>query len=212
MYLIKQLIEFFLHIDKNLILIANQYGSWIYGILTWVIFMETGLVFTPFLPGDSLLFAAGALAARGVFKIGLLFILLLVAVFLGDNCNYWIGRILGIKILEKIKFIKKEHLTKTEKFYEKYGPKAVILSRFVPIVRTFSPFVAGIGKMEYKRFLGFSITGALLWVSLFLWGGYFIGNVPIIKENFHYMVLGIVVVSLIPIGVEIIKAKREKKK
>jgi membrane-associated protein len=212
MEIIKNIINFFLHIDKNLLLITQNYGTFSYGILAAVLFMETGLVVTPFLPGDSILFAAGALAAKGAFHVVFLYFLILIAVFLGDNCNYWIGRLIGKKVFEaNSKLIKREYLEKTQSFYTKYGPKAVILARFVPIVRTFAPFVAGIGKMYYGKFLAFSIIGAISWVALFIFGGYFLGNIPIIKANFHYMVLLIIVVSVLPIIVEIIRAKRAKK-
>jgi len=212
MEILKNIINFVLHIDKNLLVITQTYGTLSYGILAAVIFAETGLVVTPFLPGDSLLFAAGALAAIGAFNVVGLYFLILVAVFFGDNCNYWIGRIIGEKIFESNnKLIKREYLEKTQNFYAKYGTKAVILARFVPIVRTCAPFVAGVGKMYYGKFLVFSIIGSLLWVSLFIFGGYFLGNVPIIKNNFHYTVILIIAVSLVPIMVEILKAKVSKK-
>jgi membrane-associated protein len=211
MEIIKNIIDFFLHIDKNLLLITQNYGTLSYGILAVVLFMETGLVVTPFLPGDSLLFAAGALAARGAFQVIILYFLILAAVFLGDNSNYWLGRLIGKKVFESDnKIIKRKYLDKTQNFYEKYGSKAVILARFVPIVRTCAPFVAGIGKMHYAKFLAFSLIGSFLWVSICIFGGYFLGNIPIIKANFHYMVLMIIVVSLIPILVEVLKARRKK--
>jgi membrane-associated protein len=211
MELLKQFIDFFLHIDTHLLDISQTYGTLTYGIVAFVIFMETGLVFTPFLPGDSLLFAVGALSARGVFNVLTLYVLLFFAVSLGDNVNYWVGRLVGKKLFEmNTKLLKRENLEKTQNFFNKYGAKAIILARFVPIVRTFSPFVAGVGKMKYTKFLMFSLTGAIMWVSLFIWGGYFLGNLPVVKENFHYMVLLIVAVSLIPIFVEIIKNKRKK--
>ncbi|MEI8067978.1 MAG: DedA family protein [Candidatus Shapirobacteria bacterium] len=210
MELIKQLINLFLHIDKNLLMLIENFGGWSYGILAGVLFMETGLVVTPFLPGDSLLFAAGALAARGAFNVVGLYFLLFAAVLLGDNVNYWVGRFIGPRAFSgKVKFLKKEYLDKTETFYEKYGPKAVILARFVPIIRTFAPFVAGVGKMKYPKFIGFSVLGAFFWVTLFIWGGYFLGNFPIIKENFHYMVLLIIAVSVMPIVFEVMKSKRK---
>lgn len=205
---IKNLIDLFLHVDKNLLALTQTYGTLSYGILAGVVFMETGLVITPFLPGDSLLFAAGALAARGAFNIVFLYILLFCAVLVGDNVNYWVGRFIGLKVFEaNSKFLKRKHLEKTQKFYDKHGGKAVILARFVPIVRTFAPFVAGVGKMEYIKFLIFSLIGATLWVSSFLWGGYFLGNLPVIKENFHYMVLAIIFVSIMPIIWEVVKTR-----
>jgi membrane-associated protein len=210
MILLKQILDFFLHIDKNLLLITQHYGALTYGILAGVIFMETGLVVTPFLPGDSLLFAAGAISAMGAFNIVWLYFLLFFAVLLGDNVNYWVGRFIGPRAFSgKVKFLKKEYLNKTQDFYDKHGGKAVILARFVPIVRTFAPFVAGVGKMKYLKFLSFSLIGAFLWVSLMLLGGYFLGNIPIIKTNFHYMVLLIIFVSILPIIFEIFKSKKK---
>ncbi|MDD4135967.1 MAG: DedA family protein [Candidatus Shapirobacteria bacterium] len=205
------IIDFILHIDEHLLVITQTYGTLSYGILAGILFMETGLVFTPFLPGDSLLFAAGALAAKGMFNVIGLYFLLITAVFLGDNVNYWVGRLIGQKLFESNnKLFKRKHLEKTQDFYAKYGTKAVILARFVPIVRTFAPFVAGIGKMPYLKFLTFSVIGSLLWNSLFIFGGYFLGNIPVMKANFEYVVLAIIFVSIIPIGVEIVKAKMKK--
>ena len=210
MELFKQILDLFLHIDKNLLVLIQNFGGWSYGILAGVVFMETGLVVTPFLPGDSLLFAAGALAALGAFNVVFLYILLFCAVLLGDNVNYWFGRFIGPRAFDgRIKFLKKEYLEKTETFYEKHGAKSVILARFVPIVRTFAPFVAGVGKMNYFEFLMFSLIGAFGWVTLFIWGGYFLGNLPFVKENFHYMVLLIIFVSVLPIVWEIIKNKKK---
>lgn len=211
MEIIKNIIDFVLHIDENLLIITQTYGALSYGILAGIVFMETGLVVTPFLPGDSLLFAAGALAAQGMFNVVGLYFLLIAAVFLGDNVNYWLGRLIGQKLFESnSKLFKRAYLKKTEDFYAKYGTKAVILARFVPIVRTFAPFVAGIGKMPYLKFLTFSVIGSLLWNTLFIFGGFFLGNIPIMKENFEYVVLMIIGVSVIPIGVEIVKAKMKK--
>lgn len=205
------IIDFILHIDEHLLVITQTYGTLSYGILAGILFMETGLVFTPFLPGDSLLFAAGALAAKGMFNVIGLYFLLITAVFLGDNVNYWVGRLIGQKLFESNnKLFKRKHLEKTQDFYAKFGTKAVILARFVPIVRTFAPFVAGIGKMPYLKFLTFSVIGSLLWNSLFIFGGYFLGNIPVMKANFEYVVLAIIFVSIIPIGVEIVKAKMKK--
>ncbi len=207
---LKLIIDFFLHVDKHLLDLTQAYGTLSYGILAFVVFMETGLVVTPFLPGDSLLFAAGALSARGAFNVGLLYILMLTAVLIGDNLNYWIGRLIGKKLFEaNNKLFKREYLIKTQDFYAKHGAKAVILARFVPIIRTFAPFVAGIGKLTYPKFLTFSVIGALMWVTLFIWGGFFLGNLPIIKNNFHYMILLIIAVSVSPIILEVIKSKRK---
>ena len=205
------IIDFVLHIDEHLLIITQTYGTLSYGILAGILFMETGLVFTPFLPGDSLLFAAGALAAKGMFNVVGLYFLLIAAVFLGDNVNYWVGRLIGQKLFESNnRFLKRKHLEKTQDFYAKYGTKAVILARFVPIVRTFAPFVAGIGKMPYLKFLTFSVIGSLLWNTLFIFGGYFLGNIPVMKANFEYVVLAIIGVSVMPIGWEIMKAKMKK--
>ncbi len=210
---IKYLIDLFLHVDKNLASVIASFGGWSYGILFAVLFMETGLVIMPFLPGDSLLFAAGALSASlGAFNIWLLWGLMVAAAFLGDTVNYWIGHYIGPKAFEmNNKFLKKEYLDKAQSFYDKYGGKAIVLARFVPIVRTFAPFVAGVGKMDYKKFIAFNIIGGLAWVSLFTWGGYFLGNIPVIKANFHYLVLIIIAVSVVPIIIEVVKARGEKK-
>ena len=211
MEFLMNIINFILHIDENLLIITQTYGTLSYGILAGIIFMETGLVVTPFLPGDSLLFAAGALAAKGMFNVLGLYFLLIAAVFLGDNLNYWVGRLIGQKLFESNnKLFKREYLEKTQNFYAKYGTKAVILARFVPIVRTFAPFVAGIGKMPYLKFLTFSVIGSLLWNTLFIFGGYFLGNIPVMKANFEYVVLMIIGVSVIPIVVEVVKAKMKK--
>lgn len=209
MELIKNIIDFVLHIDKNLVILAASYGGWIYGILFVVLFAETGLVVTPFLPGDSLLFAAGALAAMGSLHIGWLWILMAVAAFLGDTVNYWIGHFIGPRAFTmKSGLLKKEYLDKAQAFYDKHGGKAIILARFVPIVRTFAPFVAGVGKMHYGSFISYNLIGGLLWVSLFLGTGYFFGNIPFVKENFELVAVGIILVSVVPIVMEAVKAKR----
>jgi membrane-associated protein len=203
MSLIKIAIEFFLHIDKNLAILITQFGGWSYVILWVVVFMETGLVVTPFLPGDSLLFAAGALAAMGSFNIWLLYLLMVIAAIVGDAVNYSIGHFIGAKAFNsKNKLLKKEYLEKAQAFYDKHGGMAITLARFVPIVRTFAPFVAGIGKMKYNHFAFYNVIGGIAWVTLFLWGGYFFGNVPFVKENFHYVVVAIVLISVVPIVVE----------
>ena len=202
------LIDLFLHIDKNLALVIAQYGIATYAILFAIIFMETGLVVTPFLPGDSLLFAAGALAAMGSFQILGLYALLLVAAIAGDTVNYWIGSFLGREVFDgRSKWFKKAHLDQAEKFYEKHGGKAIVLARFVPIVRTFAPFVAGVSKMHYGNFITYNILGGFAWVTAFLFGGYLFGNIPFVKENFHYVVVVIVIISVVPIIMEIWKAK-----
>jgi membrane-associated protein len=210
MNLIKIAVDFFLHIDKNLAIVIAQFGGWSYVILWLVIFMETGLVVTPFLPGDSLLFAAGALAAMGSFNIWLLYLLMIVAAVLGDAVNYSIGHFIGPKAFNsKSKLLKKEYLDKAQAFYDKHGGVAITLARFVPIVRTFAPFVAGIGKMKYSYFAFYNVMGGVAWVTLFLWGGYFFGNVPFVKENFHYVVVAIILISVVPIGVEWWKGRKK---
>jgi len=207
----KTIIDIFLHLDKNLAMVISQYGVATYGFLFLIIFMETGFVITPFLPGDSLLFAAGALAASSSLNIFALYILLLFASILGDTINYWVGHFIGPKVFEgEHKFIKKEYLIRTQKFYDKYGGQAITIGRFVPIVRTFVPFVAGIAKMSYKFFIIYNILGGVLWVSLFTWTGYFFGNLPFVKNNFHYVVVVIILISITPIVYEFLKSKIRK--
>ena len=214
MDILGNLLDLFLHLDKNLALVISEIGIFTYIFLFLIIFMETGLVITPFLPGDSLLFAACTLAVSGNLNILLLFMLLALGAILGDTVNYWIGTIIGPKIFEKkrIPFLKKEYLTRTEKFYEKHGGKTIILARFIPIIRTFAPFVAGIGKMSYSKFLSFNIIGGIVWVALFLFTGFFFGNLPIIRENFHYAILGIIFVSILPAAIEYIRHLKDRKK
>jgi membrane-associated protein len=207
---IKHILDFFLHLDKHLLDVVQTYGVWAYGILFAIIFMETGLVVTPFLPGDSLIFAAGALAGAGALDVHRLIPLLIAAALSGDNLNYFIGRTLGPRVFrERSRFLKHEYLERTRDFYDKHGGKTLVLARFVPIVRTFAPFVAGIGRMRYVRFLGFSVAGATLWVGLFGLLGYFFGGLPIVKENFSIAVLVIIALSLTPMIVEVWKARRQ---
>lgn len=213
MEIIKYIIDFFLHIDKNLAIVIAQYGTLTYVILFGIIFMETGLVVTPFLPGDSLLFAAGAMAAMGSFKIGFLWIMMAFAAILGDTANYWIGHRVGRGVFEKgSKLFKKEYLEEAEAFYAKYGGAAIFLGRFVPIVRTFVPFVAGVSEMSYKHFITYNIIGGLSWVTLFLMGGFMFGNIPFVKDNFHYVVIIIVLISVVPIVWTAMKRRMKKKK
>jgi membrane-associated protein len=212
MQFLVSLLQYFLHIDKHLFEVVAQYGSATYAILFAVIFIETGLVIMPFLPGDSLLFAAGALAGAGALSVWSVFGLLLLAAFLGDTVNYWIGHWIGPRALSgKLPFLKKEYLKKAQDFYEKHGGKAIVLARFVPIVRTFAPFVAGVGKMHYPTFLSYNLIGGLLWTGMFTWGGYFFGSLPFVKENFHYVVVLIILISIVPMVLEVIKARREEK-
>jgi membrane-associated protein len=203
-------IEFFLHIDKHLEPLLISYGAWVYLILFLIIFCETGLVVTPFLPGDSLLFAAGALAAAtGALNPVLLFIVLALAAIAGDTANYFIGHFFGLKIFEmNIPFLKKEYLDRTHEFYEKYGGKTIILARFVPIVRTFAPFVAGVGSMTYSRFITYNIVGGIAWIALFIFSGYFIGNVPLIKNNFSIVTVLIILISVLPMVYEFVRSRR----
>ena len=194
-------IDFVLHIDKHLVEIVSDYRSWTYAILFLIIFCETGLVVTPFLPGDSLLFAAGAVAAMDGNPLNILYLvpLCLVAAFIGDNTNYSIGRFLGTRVYEKdYKLIKRKYLDETHAFYEKHGGVTLVIARFMPIIRTFAPFVAGVGTMKYRRFLMFCIIGNLLWVNIFSFAGYFFGNIPFVKQNFSIVVLAIIFVSFIP--------------
>lgn len=199
MELLTQFIDIVLHLDRHLILLIAQYGYWVYGILFLIIFCETGLVVTPFLPGDSLLFVVGALAATGALDLQWVILLLMAAAFLGDNTNYWIGRFVGPKVFKKeSRWLNRAYLTKTEAFYEKHGGKTVLLARFLPILRTFAPFVAGLGRMFYSRFVLFSIAGAIVWINSLVLAGYFFGNIPLIKNNLTLVVLGIIVLSLLP--------------
>lgn len=200
-----------MNIDKNLILIIQNYGVLIYPLLFSVIFVETGFVVMPFLPGDSLLFASGALAARGLINIFLVFLIAFFAAVLGDTANYWIGHFIGDRI-SKSRFVKKEHLFKTQHFYEKHGGKTILLARFIPIIRTFAPFVAGIGKMKYSKFISFNIIGGLLWTALFSFGGFFFGNLPFVENNFSLVILTIIFISFIPVIIEFFKSKRENHK
>jgi membrane-associated protein len=203
-------LEFILHLDVQLGHIINSYGTATYAILFATIFIETGLVFLPFLPGDSLLFTAGAFAALGSLNIFALLILLVAAAILGDTLNYWVGYLVGFKILSNPKMpIKQQHLEKTNAFFKKHGGKTIILARFVPIIRTFAPFVAGISKMNYGKFLLYNIVGGVLWVSICTFAGYLFGNIPLIKNNFSIVIIGLVAISLIPIPIEILKSRRK---
>lgn len=211
MEFIPDLIDFILHVDDHLTNLVSEYGGWTYAILFLIIFAETGLVVTPFLPGDSLLFAAGAIAARGGLHPAVLFGLLSVAAIIGDSVNYWIGSHLGRRVFEgRVKFIKRDHLLKTEEFYARYGGKTIIIARFIPIVRTYAPFVAGAARMEYSKFAFFNVTGALLWISIFVLGGYWFGNIPVVQENFGLVVIGIIIVSVLPPVIEYINSRRRR--
>jgi len=208
MELLRSLLDLFLHLDEYLATIITNYGAWTYGILFAVIFVETGLVVMPILPGDSLLFAAGTFAALGSFNVWGLIGLLAVAAVGGDAVNYSIGHYLGERAYN-IKWIKKEYLEKTHAFFEKHGGKAIFLARFVPIVRTFAPFVAGIGKMSYAYFATYNIVGGITWVMLFTLLGYFFGNIPFVKKNFEFVIVAIILISVVPMFVEWWKARRD---
>ena len=202
--------EILIHLDKYLAALVTQYGTLTYAILFCIIFAETGFVVTPFLPGDSLLFTAGAIAALGSLNLWVILLLLLLAAILGDTVNYWIGHFFGQKIVDnpKIKFVNQEHIDKTEQFFKKYGGKTIILARFVPIVRTFAPFVAGVGTMNYQKFILFNVIGATIWVTLLTCAGYFFGNLPVVKDNFELVVFAIIGLSLLPMVYEYIEHKR----
>lgn len=211
----QQFIDLFLHLDKHLLEFVREHGAMVYALLFLIVFCETGLVVTPFLPGDSLLFAAGAIAAAGDINVWLVMLLLIVAAVIGDAVNYAIGRCIGPRIFRKEesvgllgKLMNRKHLDRAHSFYERHGGKAVVIGRFVPIVRTFVPFVAGAGSMNYSRFAFYNVLGAVLWVGLCTMAGYIFGNLPVIKENFSLIVLGIVVVSVIPVGIEILRSRR----
>jgi membrane-associated protein len=203
--------DMFLHVDRHLLDVATAYGPWVYGLLFLIVFLETGVVVIPFLPGDSLLFATGALAATGAIDVTGVLVLLTAAAVIGDNTNYFIGRAVGPRVFtEHRRFLKHEHLLRTQRFYEKHGGKTVVLARFMPIVRTFAPFVAGVGRMHYPRFLAFDIGGGILWVWSFGLLGYFFGSQPVIKENFGFAVIGVIVVSVLPIVVEVFRARMRR--
>jgi membrane-associated protein len=212
MELVKKIIDIALHLDRYLSAIIQQYGLWTYAILFVVIFIETGFVVMPFLPGDSLLFAAGTFAALKALKLGWLILALSAAAIIGDTVNYWVGHRLGPKVFrnENARFFKKEYLDRTHAFYEKHGGKTIIIARFVPIIRSFAPLVAGVGRMSYGRFLAFNVVGGIGWVVLLTGIGYFFGNIPLVKENYGLAVLAIIAISTVPIAVEYVKHRRSK--
>ncbi len=211
MEFLKSLIDILLHLDVHLDLIIRSYGFWTYGILFLIIFLETGLVVTPFLPGDSLLFAAGTFAALGSLDMTWLIILLSIAAIAGDTANYWIGHAAGPKVFskEKSRLFNKEYLHRTHRFYEKYGGKTIIIARFVPIVRTFAPFVAGIGSMTYGRFIANNVVGGVGWVIILTFGGYFFGNIPFIKNNFSFAIAAIIIISILPGIIELLRHRKD---
>jgi len=214
MDLLKQALDIVLHLQDHLNQLLQSYGSWFYGLLFLVIFAETGLVVTPFLPGDSLLFAIGALAASKDSGLSLATCAAIIAgaAFLGDNLNYWVGKLVGRQLVKRFpRLIKQQHLDRTHAFFERYGGKTILMARFVPIVRTFTPFVAGMGAMDYGRFIGYSVVATLLWVGLILPAGYFFGNMPMVKKHFELVVIGIIFVSCLPMLIELWRAKRAAK-
>lgn len=212
MDLLTSFLNVVLHLDTQLLALTQEYGVWVYAILFLIIFAETGLVVAPFLPGDSLLFVAGALCGMGSLELQMLIPLLVLAAFSGDNTNYWIGRLVGHKLVQhaESRFFKREHLDKTHAFYEKHGGKTIVFARFLPIIRTFAPFVAGIGLMRYRSFLSFSALGSAAWIASFTVGGYFFGNIPVIKNNLTLMVLGIVLLSFLPAIREFFRHRRQR--
>jgi membrane-associated protein len=208
MEVISYLIDLFLHLDEHLSAVIEAYGVWTYLFLFAIIFMETGLVIFPFLPGDSLLFAAGTFAGMGSLNIWVLLISLSVAAILGDTVNYWIGHYIGPKAFSgEIRFLKKEYLDRTHAFYEKHGGKTIILARFIPIIRTFAPFVAGIGAMTYGHFITYNVVGGIAWVAIFTLGGYFFGSLPFVQENFTYVVMAIILISVLPGVIEFLRER-----
>ena len=206
------IIDLILHMDKYLGQIIQEYGTWTYLILFMVIFMETGFVVTPFLPGDSLLFAAGTFAGMGYLNIGILFALMAIAAIAGDTVNYWIGHKVGPRAFSgNVRYLKKEYLDRTHAFYEKHGGKTIIIARFIPIIRTFAPFVAGVGAMTYGRFISFNVIGGLAWVALFTLGGYFFGNLPFVQDNFSIVIIAIILISVMPAVIEFLRSRRRPK-
>lgn len=210
MELLSLVASFILHVDQHLLELFRDYGVWIYAILFLIVFCETGLIVTPFLPGDSLLFAAGALAAASGLDVHLLAVLLFIAAVLGDSVNYAIGRRSGMRLFRdpQSRIFRRDYLDRTERFYAKHGPKTIVIARFIPIVRTFAPFVAGVGTMPYRIFLFWNVAGAFLWVGSFIYAGYAFGDLPVVRENFTLLILGIIVVSVMPVVIEAIKAWR----
>jgi membrane-associated protein len=207
------LIDILLHLDIHLDWVIRTYGVWTYAILFLIIFCETGLVITPFLPGDSLLFAAGTFVALGSLDMGLLTVLLTLAAIAGDTANYWIGYAMGPKVFtrENSRLLNKEHLERTHRFYQKYGGKTIILARFIPIIRTFAPFVAGIGVMAYRRFIVFNVIGGVAWIFLFVLSGFYFGNIPFVRNNFIFVILVIILISILPLIIELLNQWRLKK-
>ncbi len=211
--LISKGIDIILHLDTYLGLFVTQFGLWTYGILFLVIFLETGVVFTPFLPGDSLIFTAGTMAGAGLFNVWILFTLFVVAAILGDTCNYYIGKYIGTKILKKnYRLINKKHVKETQKFFKKYGSETIIIARFIPIVRTFAPFMSGIGKMDYWKFLLYNVLGAIIWVALFTFGGYYFGGLKFVQDHLSIVLISIIFISFIPVFIQVYRVYAENRK
>ena len=212
MELVKTFFDIFMHLDKHLGAVIQAYGTWTYLILFLIIFCETGLVVTPILPGDSLLFAAGAFAAIGALEVMWLFMLLSVAAIAGDTVNYGIGSFLGPKVFhrENVRFLNREYLDRTHQFYERHGGKTIIIARFMPIIRTFAPFVAGMGKMTYVRFISYNVVGGIAWIAVFIFGGYYFGNIPVVKRNFTLVILAIILLSILPGIIEFVRHRFRK--
>jgi membrane-associated protein len=209
--LLRTALDFFLHLDEHLSQVIAQYGTWTHLILFLIVFCETGLVVTPFLPGDSLLFAAGTFAALGSLDLWLMILLLIIAAVLGDTVNYWVGSYIGPRAFSgNVRFLKQEYLDRTHAFYEKHGGKTIILARFIPIIRTFAPFVAGVGAMSYPKFIIYNVVGGVLWVGMFVLAGYFFGNIPMVRDNFTLVILAIIAISVLPIMVEALRARRSR--
>ena len=209
MDLFRSIVDLFLHLDDHLSQVISQYGVWTNLILFLIVFAETGLVVTPFLPGDSLLFAAGTFAALGALDVRVLLLLLTLAAIIGDTVNYWVGAWIGPRAFSgRVRWLRKDYLDRTHAFYEKHGGKTIIIARFVPIIRTFAPFVAGVGAMNYGKFLLYNVVGAVLWVGMFVLGGFFFGNIPVVRENFTIVILAIIAISVLPVAYEALRARR----
>jgi membrane-associated protein len=211
MDLLRGIVDLFLHLDDHLSEVITRYGGWTHLILFLIVFAETGLVVTPFLPGDSLLFAAGTFAALGALDVRMIVVLLIVAAIVGDTVNYWVGAWIGPRAFSgRVRWLRQDYLDRTHAFYEKHGGKTIILARFVPIIRTFAPFVAGVGAMSYGKFITYNVVGAVLWVGLFVLGGYYFGNIPVVRQNFTLVILAIIALSVMPIAIEALKARRSR--
>lgn len=206
------LVALILHLDQYLASLIQEYGIWVYVILFLIIFLETGLVVAPFLPGDSLLFVAGALAGAGLLDVAWLFVIFAVAAIIGDTVNYWIGHYFSERVLrkEKIRFVKKSHLARASDFYEKHGSETIIIARFLPVVRTFAPFVAGVAKMKYRRFISYNVTGGIAWVAIFLSAGYYFGNIQTVRENLGLVVVAIIIITILIAALEFLRHKNKK--